>query len=185
MYETKLTEISKGTIRKVAKGILIKIRNATNFDVPAIHSILKRGFAPLQARGYSQKAIDAAILSEEKIRKRLNTSKTYVLVAVKENQILGTVTGVENYQHLHVVSLVVDPKFQRCGIGYELMLELEKQARKNKCNKLFLQTALKMWEAIELYKRLGFALEGYHPCHFFGEDLLSFGKLLPSTCHQK
>ncbi|MFX0168104.1 MAG: GNAT family N-acetyltransferase [Candidatus Hodarchaeota archaeon] len=77
-----------------------------------------------------------------------------------------------------IQSLAVDPRFQRRRVRYRLVKVLEKHAREFKCNKLFVQTAWAMFEAIKLYWRLGFSLEGYHSRQFLGEDLFSFGKIL-------
>lgn len=156
----------------------IKVRSANENDIPAIHKVIRKGFKGLRRRGYPKKAIDAAIPSRRAIQQRLLLPKTVVFVASIDGQIIGTVTGNENFEHFHVQSLAVDPRFQGHGVGYSLMTELEKIARKFNCNKLFVQTAWAMFEAIKLYLQLGFELEGYHPRQFFGEVLLSFGKIL-------
>jgi ribosomal protein S18 acetylase RimI-like enzyme len=163
----------------------IKIRNANQNDIFPIYVVLSRAFNALRNREYSKKAIEAAITPQSLIKRRLFLPKNVVLVATNEGQIIGTVTGTEQFEYFHVHSLAVDPRFQRCGVGYGLMTELEKRARKIGSNKLFVQTAWAMFEAINLYRRLEFELEGYHPRQFFGEDLLSFGKILKSLYHRK
>lgn len=158
--------------------IAIKIRSANENDIHAIHMVISKGFKGLRKRGYSKKAIEAAIPSQSAIQQRLLLPNTVVFVAANEDQIIGTATGSEKFEHFHVQSLAVDPRFQGHGVGYSLMTELEKSARKFNCNKLFVQTAWAMFEAIKLYMKLEFELEGYHPRHFFGEVLMSFGKIL-------
>ena len=157
---------------------VVYIRSANENDVYAIHSVIANGFNALRRRGYSTKAIKSAIASPKLIQQRLLLPESIVIVATRQDQIVGTVTGTKRYGHLHILSLAVDPRFQRRRVGYRLMKELEKRARQIKCNKLFVQTAWAMREAIKLYWRLGFKLEGYHPSQFWGEDLLSFGKIL-------
>lgn len=156
----------------------IEIRSANENDVHAIHKVISKGFKGLRRRGYSKKAIHAAIPNRSVIQQRLFLPKTVVFVAAIEGQIIGTVTGSEKFEHFHVQSLAVDPRFQGHRVGFSLMTELEKSARKFNCKKLFVQTAWAMFEAIKLYLQLGFELEGYHPRQFFGEVLLSFGKIL-------
>lgn len=156
----------------------IRIRSANENDIPGIHMVISKGFWGLQRRGYSKKAIEAAIPSRSAIQQRLLLPKTVVFVAANEDQIIGTVTGSEKFEHFHVQSFAVDPRFQGHRVGYSLMTELEKSARQFNCKKLFVQTAWAMFEAIKLYLKLDFELEGYHPRHFFGEVLLSFGKIL-------
>jgi len=164
--------------RQKNKESVVAIRRATEDDLFAIHEVLRKGFNTLHSRGYSTKAIETAILTPSLIRRRLLTPEIRIFVATEKNQIIGTATGTKQWGHLHIQSLAVDPKYQRRRVGSRLILELEKHAHQTDCNKLFAQTAWVMFESIKLYWRLGFELEGYHPGHFWGEDLLSFGKIL-------
>lgn len=163
----------------------VKIRVANEDDIPRIQLIVRQGFNALQNRGYSTKAIEAAIPSQNSIHQRLHFPNTIVLVATYKGQIIGTVSGTDRFKHLHIQSLAVDPKFQKLGVGHRLVMELEKRGQKSNCNKLFVQTAWAMFEAINLYRRLAFKQEGYHPRQFFGEDLISFGKLLNQSSKSK
>jgi ribosomal protein S18 acetylase RimI-like enzyme len=160
------------------KETVVNIRNANQNDLDAIHQVLSKGFNALRNRGYSMKAIEAAISPPKLIQDRLGLSEIRVIVATSKDQVIGTVTGTKRFGHLHIQSLAVDPRFQRCKVGSRLIMKLEEEARQTNCRKLFAQTAWAMFEAIKLYWRLGFSLEGYHPGHFWGEDLLSFGKIL-------
>lgn len=154
------------------------IRKATMEDVEAIHRVLDQAFKCLQNRGYSWRAIQAAILPSKEIGARIAQKETHVLVAEKDNRIVATVTGIEEHESLHVCSLAVESQSQRQGIAYALMAEMEKLARSLGCRKLFLQTASAMTEAIELYRELGYIQEGFQMKHFYGEDFLQFGKLI-------
>jgi ribosomal protein S18 acetylase RimI-like enzyme len=175
--------VKKGQQNKHIGGI--KIRRARENDIPALLLVLNQAFNTLRNRGYPKKAIEAAIPSPSVIQQRLLSPKTVVFVAMNKDQIIGTVTGTAQFEYLHVRSLAVDPRFQRYGVGYRLMTKLENRAQIKNCNKLFVQTAWAMSEAINLYRRLKFELEGYHPKQFFGEDLLSFGKILEPLFHDK
>ena len=158
--------------------LAVNIRSATEDDIQAIYQVLRKGFSNLRHRGYSRKAIETAILPPNLIQHRLLAPEIKVMVATNRDQIIGTVSATECFGHLHIQSLAVNPRFHRCRVGSRLILELEKHARQTSCIKLFVQTAWAMFEAIRLYLRLGFNLEGYHSRHFWGEDLLSFGKIL-------
>jgi ribosomal protein S18 acetylase RimI-like enzyme len=101
-----------------------------------------------------------------------------VLVAQVGGQIVGTATGLEEHEALHVCSLAVYPGNQGRGVARRLMEALEEVARRRGCHKLWLQTAWAMTEAIALYGRLGYRQEGYQPRQFYGEDFIIFGKVL-------
>jgi transcriptional regulator GlxA family with amidase domain len=60
------------------------------------------------------------------------------------------------------------------------MKDLEQVALDKECNKVWLQTAWSMSEAISLYEGLGYQQEGYQPRQFYGEDFIMFGKVLSS-----
>ena len=158
-------------------GEEVLIREARHDEADAIHKVLAAAFRCLRGRGYSNQALEAAILPPEEVNRRI-VNGDHVLVAEDEGQIAGTATGIEEHDSLHVCSVAVHPDWQGRGIGQRLMKALEDIARRHKCNKLWLQTAWAMTEAIALYEKVGFQVEGYQPRHFYGEDFLLSGKVL-------
>jgi ribosomal protein S18 acetylase RimI-like enzyme len=66
---------------------------------------------------------------------------------------VGTATGIEEHESLHVCSVAVDPTFQGQGVARRLMERLEEIARERGCRKLFLQTAWVMTEALRECRR--------------------------------
>jgi quercetin dioxygenase-like cupin family protein/ribosomal protein S18 acetylase RimI-like enzyme len=156
----------------------VGIRAAQADDAWALHEVMKRAFNGLRGRRYSEKAIDAAIMTAQEIRDRISHKGTHVLVATLGEQIVGTASGIEEHESLHVCSMAVDPSYQGQGVAHRLMKELEILAQQSGCRKLFLQTGWAMTEAIALYRRLGYRQEGYQHTHFYGEDFLLFGKVL-------
>lgn len=162
----------------------VTIRNAIPGETDDIHRVLVAAFRGLRDRGYSHRALEAAIVPPEEITRRIVTGG-HVLVAELENQIVGTATGLEEHQALHVCSLAVHPNSQGRSIARRLMEALEDVARQQGCHKLWLQTACAMTEAVALYERLGYRQEGYQPRQFYGEDFLLFGKLLDKDAGRK
>lgn len=156
---------------------VVHIRTATVKDVDAICLVLQKAFASLRGRGYSERALRAAMYPPEFVQERIERG-VHVLVAETDERIVGTATGIEEHESLHVCSVAVDPVFGDQGIARCLMHTLEKIAREKNCYKLFLQTAWSMTEAIALYRKLGYEQEGYQRKHFYGEDFLMFGKVL-------
>jgi ribosomal protein S18 acetylase RimI-like enzyme len=155
----------------------VTIRKARPDEAEAIHRVLATAFQGLRGRGYSHRALEAAVISPEEIGQR-EARGGHVLVAEAAGQIVGTVSGLEEHEALHVCSLAVHPDWQGRGIARRLMEALEDIARQQACHKLWLQTAWAMAEAIALYERLDYRQEGYQPCQFYGEDFLMFGKVL-------
>jgi ribosomal protein S18 acetylase RimI-like enzyme len=153
------------------------IRSATSEDAVSIHRVMKVAFIPLTSRGYSEKAIIRTVSKPWKIRDRI-LSDSLVLVAEIDNEVVGTVTGTEEYERMRVNSLAVNPLFQCRGIGTKLLNTLESVARENGHHKLVLETAWSMTEAIRLYQNLGYRKEGYLRRHYFGEDFVVFSKYL-------
>jgi ribosomal protein S18 acetylase RimI-like enzyme len=157
----------------------ISIRRADKSDAEAIHRVIEAAFRRLEGRGYSSLAIGAAIIAPQEIAKRL-AEGVYLLVAEVDGEIIGTATGLEEHESLHVCSVAVHPDYQRRGVARRLMECLEAIAHSLGCHKLFLQTAWAMTEAMALYESLGYQREGYQPRHFYGEDFVLYGKVLES-----
>lgn len=153
------------------------VRKARLRDADRIHDVLKQAFKGLEGRRYPTQAIETAIVDVEEIKRRMR-SEGHVLLAELDNEIIGTVSGLEEHQSMHVCSLAVHPDYQNCGVARQLMECLETIARRRGCSKLFLCTAWAMKEAIWLYEKLGYVREGHLRKHFYGEDFMVFSKFI-------
>jgi len=170
-------------LKRFADGLVLKnmvIRKAKLQDADKIHKILAQAFKELEKRGYSTHAIETAIVDVDEIKNRIR-SGGHVLVAEFENEIVGTVTGFEEHESMHVCSLSVYPVYQNCGVARQLMRHLEAIAHRKGCFKLFLHTAWAMKEAIRLYESLGYLKEGYLRRYFYGEDFIIFSKFIETS----
>ena len=156
------------------------VREAKLQDADKIREVLKQAFKGLEGRGYSTQAIETAIVDVKEIKERIRLGG-HVLVAEFGNEIIGTVTGLEEYKSMYVCSLAVDPKYQNCGVARQLMNCLERIAHDKGCYKLFLCTAWAMKEAIRLYESLGYVREGHLRSHFYGEDFIVFSKFIKTS----
>ncbi len=153
----------------------IKIGDATREDNQCIYRVLELAFHEMTDRNYSKIAINAAIKDTAEIEHRI-LSDHIVLVAKVAERIVGTVSGCVEHMAMHMKSLAVIPSYRNKGIASQLIRELESRAITCGCNKVFVQTALVMFEAIRLYIKLGYRVEGHLNNHYYGEDLLFFGK---------
>jgi putative intracellular protease/amidase/ribosomal protein S18 acetylase RimI-like enzyme len=159
------------------------VRRAGSDYAGSIHKVHNHAFRGLRGRDYEPRAIEAAVTSLDEINRRI-TRGEHILVAESDGKIVGTATGLEEHETLHVCSVAVNPAWQERGIAQMLMEILEEIAQRQRCHKLWLQTAWVMTEATALYERMGFQQEGYMPCQFYGEDFLVFGKVLKKKVEQ-
>jgi len=118
----------------------VTARKAWPDEAEAIHRVLAAAFRGLRGRGYSHRALDAAVISPREISQRI-TQGDHVLVAEIGGQVVGTATGLEEHKALHVCSVAVQPAWQGRGIARTLMEALEDIAQLRGCHKLWFQTA--------------------------------------------
>jgi N-acetylglutamate synthase-like GNAT family acetyltransferase len=156
---------------------LISIRAAEPNDASGIHEVLKYAFLNLKVENYSRRAIEAAITKPCMIRERIISNQP-ILVATETARIIGTITGVIQHMSMKIESFAVHPDFQGRDIGKQLLQALEDIAIESGCYKVYLFTAWSMKNAAQLYYQLDYEKEGYLRNHFYGEDLVIFGKYL-------
>ena len=102
------------------------------------------------------------------IARKLAICPDWFLVAELEGVVVGTVmVGYEGHRGW-ISYLGVDPAFQRRGIGRALMAVAERLLRSEGCPKINLQVRTGNSEAIEFYRRIGFAMD----------DVVSMGRRL-------
>jgi GNAT superfamily N-acetyltransferase len=105
-------------------------------------------------------------------------SRETYFVAEVNRKIVGVVGCFMEFGNCKLVHMAVLKEFRGKGIGGMLIEEVEKFARRNNANKIWLDTSTRLKESIEFYKRKGFRLVGKLKKHFYGEDILLFEKLL-------
>jgi len=96
-------------------------------------------------------------------------SKTSIcLIGEEQNQMAGFAIGhVDRRGFGHVITLDIDPKLQRSGMGTLLMNELEERFRAAQCKSVFLEVAVNNRAALAFYKKHGYSvlktLRRYYP----------------------
>lgn len=88
----------------------------------------------------------------------------------------GAAVGCGGYAKLaaaaaEVKRLFVDPAARGLGVGWALMQAVERAAVEEGVSRLWLETGIKSYEALRLYRRLGFVECGPFGC--YGPDPLS------------
>lgn len=102
------------------------------------------------------------------IRRKLAVRPDLFLVGELDGAIVGTVMAGYDGHRGWVNYLGVDPACRRQGLGRALMAEAERLLRQAGCPKINLQVRTTNTDAIEFYRRIGFALD----------DVVSLGKRL-------
>ena len=102
------------------------------------------------------------------IRRKLKVQRRLFLVAIRKNQIVGTVMGGYEGHRGWVNYLAVEPKLQKSGIGRLLMEKIEIPLRKLGCPKINLQVRETNQGAGAFYEKIGYRRD----------QVISYGKRL-------
>jgi len=100
----------------------------------------------------------------------IENPKAKVLVAEKDNQILGFVSvSFPYWDRVAIIHhLIVIEEYRGQGIGTSLLKEIISLCKSKGMKKITVQTALWHWQAIKLYKSLGFIPTAIFP-NYIGE----------------
>ncbi|WP_461218069.1 GNAT family N-acetyltransferase [Lapidilactobacillus salsurivasis] len=91
------------------------------------------------------------------------------ITACSDHSIIGGLTGDIGDESLYVSLLAVDPGYQKCGIGSQLLREVEKVARKYHVRNILLST--RSYQALGFYQKNGFEIYGeLADMPFYGVD---------------
>jgi ribosomal protein S18 acetylase RimI-like enzyme len=102
------------------------------------------------------------------IRRKLAVRPDLFLVAELDGVVIGTVMAGYDGHRGWINYLGVDPSSRRRGVGRALMIEAERLLRLEGCPKINLQVRISNTDAIEFYRRIGFAVD----------DVVSLGRRL-------
>ena len=153
------------------------IRPANIFDAKNIHHILSEAFKPYK-EFYTKEAYNNTVISTDKIIKRINNPDFYIIVALIEDKIVGTTTIYnENHNCLHILTMAVDPQFQKKGIGYNLLSYIHNIAREKKFQQISLESYKPLKKAIALYEKYGFK-KTTKKRHYHGIEIFEMIKIL-------
>ncbi len=100
-----------------------------------------------------------------------------ILVAVRDEKIVGSIRYYIKTGVCFLERLAVDPACQKQGIGSALVQALEKQAR-GKAHKIYLETGLLAEDLIKFYSKLGYSGEAVLKKHYGNFDWLALSKFM-------
>ncbi|MBD3213298.1 MAG: GNAT family N-acetyltransferase [Candidatus Lokiarchaeota archaeon] len=127
----------------------MKIISFRSEDGLEVSNLIRKTLEKINSKYYPQNVINflSKEYSPENLRKM--TKKKELLLAIKEEVIIG-VAGLEEN---HIGTVFVSPKYQNQGIGKKLMFFIEKLARKRGFSEVKLNSSI---NALDFYKRIGY-----------------------------
>ena len=158
---------------------MIEIRFALPEEAESIADVLRTAFAEFESF-YTPEAFAATTPSAEKIRARFDEEGA-IWAALKNKEIVGTVSAVPREERLYFRSMAVVPSAQGFGIGRLLLETVEKYAIENGFEKMSLVTTPFLKDAIRLYEQSGFESDEIKIDGFFGTPWFAMRKKLSKT----
>lgn len=131
----------------------VQIRRAAIDDAKVITEILRKAFSEF-ASDYTPEAFAVVTPPADEIAGRFDEGPIWV--AVKDDQIVATVSAVPEPEWLYIRSMAVLPIAQGLGIGGGLLDAIERYGIENEFDQLFLYTTNFSSDAIRLYEKHGF-----------------------------
>jgi putative acetyltransferase len=153
----------------------VQIRIAVPDDSEAIATVISKAFAEGES-DYTPEAYAATVPEADEIRKRFDEGAIWV--ALKNEEIVGTISTVAENEKLYFRSMAVLPSAQGLGIGHKLLETVEKFAVENGFKSLFLYTTPFLASAVKLYEQNGFERGKAETEGFFGTPWFAMEKKL-------
>jgi N-acetylglutamate synthase-like GNAT family acetyltransferase len=151
----------------------IKLRLAEVADAGTVAAILYESFIGYK-RLYTHKAFEATTLGMRQITQRIKDKKMWVAFY---NDVMSATVSLEPADDvMQIRSVAVAPAVRGRGVGWELMVHAEDEARKSQIYSLVLTTTPFLFEAIRLYERFGFKSYGSDDLH--GTPLIKMKKII-------
>lgn len=117
--------------------------------------------------------------SRQGYKRALRNRARVILVAKKESKIIGILDSLVPFGGVSMGAWVmVDPQFQRQGIGTALLLEWETVMRKKGAHSIFLYTKERN---LAFYTEANFERVGFYKNSWFGNDLYIFSKTIQES----
>lgn len=153
----------------------MKIQLASRFEASAIADVILQSFLEYKS-SYTDAAFAATCPSSAEVEQRLLEGPLWI--AVEDETVVGTVSGVPDKEDLLVRSLAVLPLNRGHGTGELLLDHLEKYAYENDYTRLVLSTTPFLTSAINLYERFGFHRSSEGPSDRLGTPIFTMVKEL-------
>jgi ribosomal protein S18 acetylase RimI-like enzyme len=132
---------------------VVTLRLATPDDSDTVADLIYEAFAPFESE-YTAGAWEYTTPKADAIRPRFEEGPVWI--AEMDGEAVGTVSGMRDGDRFYIRSMAIKPTAQRNGIGQKLLDALERYAREQRFEKLYLYTTYVLPGAQRLYEKNGF-----------------------------
>ncbi|PYT97436.1 MAG: hypothetical protein DMG38_19645 [Acidobacteria bacterium] len=123
--------------------------------------------------------------SKTTLRYFLTLASADCVVAEEARRIVGFIVSEENPPLAHIISLDVDAKHRRLGVGTMLLEKLESNLAARGVRSILLETAIDNEAAVAFWKAHGYRIEATLKRYYLGRiDAYEMRKILPGTAHK-
>lgn len=121
-------------------------------------SIKKADISHLEQIEEIEKTLEHRNLSYDSIKKDLENTNTYYLIAVeeKENKVVGYIGCELLVDHADIIAVATHKDYLKKGIASTLLKTLEKHLQENQIESIFLEVRTSNIPAINLYTKLNY-----------------------------
>jgi len=155
-----------------------QIRKASARDADGILACLWAAFERYRTQ-YTPEGFADTVLDSKTIQARLREMN--VLVAVAEEQIVGTIGYGIKGEEGHLRGMAVHPDWQGTGVAQALLRAAENELQTNGCKFVTLDTTEPLKRATRFYEKNGFSASG-RVSDFFAMPLYEYSKSF-TDCH--
>jgi hypothetical protein len=153
----------------------IQVRMAAPDDAARIASVLAESFVEHES-AYTPEAYAATVLDSEQVLSRLREGPVWV--AVREGEVVGTVSAIPKGDALYIRGMAVLPQARGDQTGKLLLKSIESFAAGHGYGRLVLSTTPFLDRAIRLYENFGFRRSNAGPHDLFGTALFTMEKTM-------
>ncbi len=136
---------------------------ADDADIPRLNLLINSAYrGDYSRKGWTTEAdlLDGIRTDEQALRDIMNEPGSFFLKYVVEKEIVGCVHLRKDDTELYLGMLTVSPDLQAKGIGKQLLLAAEDEARKHGCEAIYMTVISVRQELIAWYERQGYADTG-------------------------
>ncbi len=136
---------------------------ASETDIPRLNLLINSAYrGDYSRKGWTTEAdlLDGIRTDEEALRDLMNEPESFFLKYIIEKKIVGCVHLRKDDAELYLGMLTVSPVLQAKGIGKQLLLAAEDEARKRGCEAIYMTVISVRQELIAWYERHGYADTG-------------------------
>jgi ribosomal-protein-alanine N-acetyltransferase len=128
--------------------------------------------------------VEGISYSRTELRYYIDGKKTFTILAEDQKELLGFLIANHDRAGVgHIITIDVDPKQQRKGVGTALMGAAEERLMGLGCKSVLLETAVDNLNALAFYKRQGYSVLKTLPRYYMNslDGLLMGKRIAPSV----